>query len=96
MLQDLYIYKLEHKFNINITKVLKTPILANLIPNSRLTITLKQVYIYISKWQDRLIRRDLLSTGYCSSNIKAMQILIKPIRLTYLSSKVSFALIGKH
>jgi hypothetical protein len=46
LLQDLYINKLEHKFNINITKVLKTPILANLVLNLRLIAILEQVYVY--------------------------------------------------
>jgi hypothetical protein len=42
----LYIDKLKHKFNINITKVLRTPIPANLVPNSRPNTTPKQVYAY--------------------------------------------------
>jgi len=41
----LYINKLKHKFNINITKVLRTPILANLVPNSSIA-TPEQVYAY--------------------------------------------------
>jgi hypothetical protein len=45
LLQDLYINKLEYKFNINITKVLKTLILANLMLNLSIAI-LEQVYIY--------------------------------------------------
>ena len=45
LLQDLYIEKLENKFNIYITKVPKTLIPANLVLNSR-TATLEQVYTY--------------------------------------------------
>jgi hypothetical protein len=41
LLQDSYINKLEHKFNINITKVLRTLILANLVPNLGLNATLE-------------------------------------------------------
>jgi len=46
LLQDSYIDKLEHKFNINITKVPRTPIPTNLVPNSGPTATLEQVYAY--------------------------------------------------
>jgi hypothetical protein len=46
LLQDSYIKKLENKFNIHITKVPKTPILANLVPNSGTKATLEQVYAY--------------------------------------------------
>jgi len=45
LLQDSYIEKLEKKFNIHITKVPKTPIPANLIPNSGIA-TPEQVYAY--------------------------------------------------
>jgi hypothetical protein len=45
-LQDLYINKLEHKFNINITKVLRTLILANLVLNLGLITIPEQVYAY--------------------------------------------------
>jgi len=46
LLQDSYIDKLEHKFNINITKVPRTPIPTNLVPNSGPTATPEQVYAY--------------------------------------------------
>jgi hypothetical protein len=46
LLQDSYINKLKHKFNINITKVLRTLILANLVLNLGLNATLEQVYAY--------------------------------------------------
>jgi hypothetical protein len=45
LLQDSYIEKLEKKFNIYITKVPKTPILANMVPNLGIA-TLEQVYAY--------------------------------------------------
>jgi len=45
LLQDSYIEKLEKKFNIHITKVLKILIPANIVPNSSIAI-LEQVYVY--------------------------------------------------